>query len=233
MDEQKKKNLKTVYFAIFIVVLIGLTVLCVPLVKLLASDEGRELLEAFFSDNAVLGAAVFLILQIVQVVIALIPGGIIQIIAGVAFGGFWGTVLSLIGVTIGTYIVFVIVRKLGAPIVEAFIDKKGIKQFSFLNDNKKLELAVFILFLIPGIPKDTLTYIAPLTKIKMQSFILLSTIARIPALVMSCVFGSSLGNGNIITAVIIFAVFAVLGVLGILYRERIIAKVKTFKENRK
>lgn len=233
MDEQRKRNLKTVYFVVFIIVLIGLTVLCVPLVNRLTSEEGRAQLEDFFSNNAILGVIVFLILQVVQVVVALIPGGIIQIIAGVAFGGVWGTVLSLVGVIIGTYIVFVIVRKLGSPIVEAFIDKKGIKQFSFLNDNKKLELAVFILFLIPGIPKDTLTYIAPLTKIKMPNFILLSTVARIPALVMSCVFGSSLGNGNIVTAIVMFSVIAVLGVVGILYRDKIISKVKTFKENRK
>lgn len=233
MDEQRKRNLKTVYFVVFIIVLIGLTVLCVPLVNRLTSEEGRAQLEAFFADNALWGVVVFLILQVLQVVVALIPGGIIQIIAGVAFGGVWGTVFSLVGVIIGTYIVFVIVRKLGAPIVEAFIDKKGIKQFSFLNDNKKLELAVFILFLIPGIPKDTLTYIAPLTKIKMPNFILLSTVARIPALVMSCVFGSSLGNGNIVTAIVMFSVIAVLGVFGILYRDRIISKVKTFKENRK
>lgn len=233
MDEQRKRNLKTVYFVVFIIVLIGLTVLCVPLVNRLTSEEGRAQLEDFFSNNAILGVIVFLILQVVQVVVALIPGGIIQIIAGVAFGGVWGTILSLVGVIIGTYIVFVIVRKLGAPIVEAFIDKKGIKQFSFLNDNKKLELAVFILFLIPGIPKDTLTYIAPLTKIKMPNFILLSTVARVPALVMSCVFGSSLGNGNIVTAIVMFSVIAVLGVFGILYRDKIISKVKTFKENRK
>lgn len=233
MDEQRKRNLKTVYFVVFIIVLIGLTVLCVPLVNRLTSEEGRAQLEAFFADNALWGVVVFLILQVLQVVVALIPGGIIQIIAGVAFGGVWGTVFSLVGVIIGTYIVFVIVRKLGAPIVEAFIDKKGIKQFSFLNDNKKLELAVFILFLIPGIPKDTLTYIAPLTKIKMPNFILLSTVARVPALVMSCVFGSSLGNGNIVTAIVMFSVIAVLGVFGILYRDKIISKVKTFKENRK
>ena len=233
MDEQRKRNLKTVYSVVFIIVLIGLTVLCVPLVNRLTSEEGRAQLEAFFADNALWCVVVFLILQVLQVVVALIPGGIIQIIAGVAFGGIWGTVFSLVGVIIGTYIVFVIVRKLGAPIVEAFIDKKGIKQFSFLNDNKKLELAVFILFLIPGIPKDTLTYIAPLTKIKMPNFILLSTVARVPALVMSCVFGSSLGNGNIVTAIVMFSVIAVLGVFGILYRDKIISKVKTFKENRK
>ena len=105
MDEQRKRNLKTVYFVVFIIVLIGLTFLCVPLVNRLTSEEGRAQLEAFFADNALWGVVVFLILQVLQVVVALIPGGIIQIIAGVAFGGVWGTVFSLVGVIIGTYIV--------------------------------------------------------------------------------------------------------------------------------
>lgn len=233
MDDKHKNRLRIVYFSIFAVVLVVLTVACIPLVKLLASDEGRIQLETFFSENAVWGVVLFLLLQILQVVVALIPGGIIQIIAGVAFGGFWGTVLSVIGLLVGTYIVFVLVRKFGAPIVDTFFDAKGIKQFSFLNDSKKLELAVFILFLIPGIPKDALSYFAPLTKIKMSTFIVLSTIARIPAIIMSCVFGSSLGDGELFKALIMFAVILAMGVFGILYKDRLIAKVKTFKENKK
>ncbi len=233
MKEKDKKNIKIISAVIFAVVLIALTVACIPLVKGLMTADGRLRLEMFFKDNAVWGIVVFLVLQIIQIVVALIPGGIIQIIAGVAFGGFWGTLLSVIGCLMGSFIVFSLVRRFGKPIVEAFIDSKGIKEFSFLTDAKKLEMMVFILFLIPGIPKDALTYIAPLTKIKISVFLTLATLARIPAMIMSCVFGSSLGDGNIITAVIIFAFVACLGIIGILYRDKIIAKVKNLKEIRK
>lgn len=232
MDDKHKKRLRIIYFSIFAVVLALMTVACIPLIKLLSSDEGRVQLETFFADNAAWGVVLFLLLQVVQVIVALIPGGIIQIIAGVAFGGFWGTVLSVIGLLIGTYIVFILVRKFGQPVVDAFFEAKDIKRFSFLNDSKKLELAVFILFLIPGIPKDTLAYFAPLTKIKRSTFIFLSTLARIPAIIMSCVFGSSLGEGEIVKAIIIFAVIFAMGVFGILYKDKLIAKVKTFKENK-
>ncbi len=229
MNERDKKNIRFVSLVVFAVVLIALTVACIPLIKGLMSEDGRVALETFFIDNAIWGVVVFLLLQVVQVVVALIPGGIIQIIAGVAFGGFWGTVLSIFGVILGTLVVFSIVRKFGKPIVEAFIDAKGIKEYSFLTDAKKLELVIFILFLIPGIPKDALTYIAPLTKIKMSVFIVLASLARIPAVIMSCVFGSSLGDGNLLTALIIFAVVACLGLLGILYREKLMNKVKNLK----
>ncbi len=229
MNEKDKKNIRIASIVIFAIVLIALTIACIPLVKGLMSEEGRIALEAFFKENAFWGVVVFLLLQIVQVVVALIPGGIIQIIAGVAFGGFWGTVLAIFGVILGTVVVFSIVRKFGKPIVEAFIDSKGIKEYSFLTDAKKLELVIFILFLIPGLPKDALTYIAPLTKIKMSVFIVLSSLARIPAVIMSCVFGSSLGDGNLLVAVIIFAVVAILGLIGIMYRDKIMEKVKNLK----
>ncbi len=233
MKERDKKNIKIISAVIFAVVLIALTVACIPLVRGLMTADGRKQLETFFKENAFWGVSVFLLLQIIQIIVALIPGGIIQIIAGVAFGGFWGTVLSVIGCLIGSFIVFSLVRRFGKPIVEAFIDSKGIREFNFLTDAKKLEMVVFILFLIPGIPKDALTYIAPLTKIKMSVFLTLATLARLPAMIMSCVFGSSLGDGNIVTAIIIFAVVACLGIFGILYREKILLMVKNIKENRK
>ena len=91
MKEKDKKNIKIISAVIFAVVLIALTVACIPLVKGLMTADGRLRLEMFFKDNAVWGIVVFLVLQIIQIVVALIPGGIIQIIAGVAFGGFWGT----------------------------------------------------------------------------------------------------------------------------------------------
>lgn len=117
------------------------------------------------------------------------------------------------------------------PLVEAFVDGKGIKRFAFLNDDKKLEATVFILFLIPGMPKDALTYIVPLTKIKPSRFFFLSMLARTPAIILSTVFGASLSDGNLITAVILFTVVAVLGLVGILFKDKIIEKLRRNKES--
>ena len=116
------------------------------------------------------------------------------------------------------------------PVVEAFIDQKGIKRFEFLNNSKKLELVVFILFLIPGVPKDVLTYIAPLTKIKPMNFFVLSMLGRLPAIILSTVFGATLSEGNIFEAIIVFVVVAIAGVLGILYSDKAIAAIKQKQE---
>ena len=234
MSEKTKKRIRIAALIIFLIVTVGLTVICLPILPMLASAEGRQRLEALVTgiveENLILGVGTFLLLQILQVVVALIPGGLIQILGGVIFGGFWGTVLCLLGTFLGEVIVFYVVRWLGMPVVEAIIDAKGIKKLSFLQDTKKCEIAVFILFLLPLMPKDALTYLAPLTKIKPSTFFLLSMLARSPALIVSNVFGSSLSEGNIFIAVMMFLIAAIVGLICIFYRERIIDIFRTARK---
>lgn len=219
---KNKKAVKRAAVILLVVVMVLLTLGGIPLVKMLSSEEGRLALEAIVDKNVVLGVVVYLLLQVLQVVVALIPGGVIQILGGVLFGNFFGTVLCFLGILLGTVIVFYTVRKFGMPVVEALVDSKGIKRFEFLNDTRKLEATVFILFLIPGMPKDALTYLVPLTKIKPVRFFAISMIARSPAIILSIVFGASLGEGDILAAVLIFAVVAVLGLAGILLKDKVI-----------
>lgn len=229
MRSKNQKTLKIVSFVIFAVVIAFLTIICIPLAKMLVTEEGRAELEAIIANDLGWGIVIYMILQILQVIVAIVPGGVIQILGGVLFGGFWGTILCIAGIFLGTVIVYLLVKNFGKPLVEAFFDDKIVSKFGFLQDSKKLELVIFILFLIPGIPKDLLTYIAPLTKIKMSNFLVLSTLARAPAIIMSTVFGSSLSDGNIITAVVIFIIVAVLGIVGILYKDKCIDVLRNLK----
>lgn len=224
---KRKKVIRIVSLCILVAVMIFVTIICIPIVKMLSTGEGRAGLERLVDSNFLLGVCVYMFLQVLQVLVALIPGGVIQILGGVLFGNFWGTVLCSLGILAGSAIVFFMVRRFGMPVVEAFIDRKGIKKFEFLNDTKKLEITVFILFLIPGMPKDVLTYLAPLTKIKPSSFLALSMLGRFPAILLSIVFGANLSEGNILAAVVIFAVVAVVGIIGILYNGKIVAYIKS------
>lgn len=224
---KRKKVIRIVSLCILVAVMIFVTIICIPIVKMLSTEEGRAGLERLVDSNFLLGVCVYMFLQVLQVLVALIPGGVIQILGGVLFGNFWGTVLCSLGILAGSAIVFFMVRRFGMPVVEAFIDRKDIKKFEFLNDTKKLEITVFILFLIPGMPKDVLTYLAPLTKIKPSSFLALSMLGRFPAILLSIVFGANLSEGNILAAVVIFAVVAVVGIIGILYNGKIVAYIKS------
>ena len=232
MNQKHKKAVRIASVVIFFAVMIILTAVCWPVVRLIQSDDGRMVLKDFVSDNIFLGVLMFLALQILQIVVALIPGAVVQVLGGVLFGGFWGTLLCVLGTFLGEAIVFYVVRRFGKPFVEAVIDSKNIKRLSFLQDTKKCELAVFILFLIPVMPKDALTYIAPLTRIKPSSFFLLSMLARSPWLVVSNVFGSSLESGNLLIMVVMVAIVAVGGVVGILYKDRIINAFRSARKTR-
>ena len=236
MSEKTKKRIRIAALIIFLVVTVGITVICLPIIPMLMSEEGRVQLETIVTgiveENLFLGIGAFLLLQVLQVVVALIPGGLIQILGGVIFGSFWGTVLCILGTLLGEIVVFYVVRWLGMPIVEAIIDAKGIKKLSFLQDAKKCELAVFILFLLPVMPKDALTYLAPLTKIKPSTFFILSMVARSPALIISNVFGSSLSDGNIMIAVVMSMIVALVGIVCILYRDKIINAFRTVRKTR-
>lgn len=230
LTPKRKKIIRIVSLCILAVVMLLVTIICIPLVKMLASEEGRRGIEKLVEDNYILGLAAYLLLQMLQVIVALIPGGVIQILGGVLFGKLWGTFWCVVGIFVGTIIVFMVVRRFGIPVVEAFIDQKGIKRFEFLNNSKKLELVVFLLFLTPGVPKDVLTYIAPLTKIKPSSFFVLSMLGRLPAIILSTVFGANLSEGNIFEAVILFTVVAVAGILGILYSDKAVTAIKQKQE---
>lgn len=228
-----KKIIRIVSVCVFIAVMTAVTVICIPLVKMLATEEGRAGLEALVERNIVFGVAVYLFMQILQVVVALVPGGVIQILGGVLFGKIWGTILCFAGILMGTALVFYVVRRFGMPVVEAFIDRRGIKKFEFLNDTKKLELTVFILFLIPGMPKDVLAYIVPLTKIKPASYFILSTVGRLPAIVLSTVFGATLSDGNLLSAAVIFIIVAIFGVTGILYKDKAVELMRRQNHKKK
>lgn len=160
------------------------------------------------------GRLVFLGLQVLQVVVAIIPGELVQVGGGYAFGAFEGTVLCLIGAAIASAFIFLLTKKLGVKLVEAFISREKISELKFINDETKLKRTIFILFFIPGAPKDLFTYFAGLTRITLPEFLVISTLARTPCLVSSTIGGHMFGDQNYLPAVILFAVTGLISLGG-------------------
>jgi uncharacterized membrane protein YdjX (TVP38/TMEM64 family) len=178
------------------------------------------------------GVLVFILLQILQVVVAAIPGEFVQLAGGYLYGSWLGTLYSLMGIITGSVIVFFIARFLGYPIVRAFVSQKNLDKFNFMMNSNKSEVAMFLLFLIPGIPKDILTYIAGLTPIKPLRFFIIITIGRLPALFGSSVIGSSTQKGDYLLVVILSAAALVLFTAGLLLKDKIIDKLYEATQNR-
>ena len=111
-------------------------------------------------------------------------------------------------------------KRFGTGFASKFVDTNGFKKFRFLNDPAKRDSFIFLLFFIPGTPKDVLTYFAPLTGIPFVRFITIATLARIPSVVTSTLVGSSASNGEFL---IVFAITGVVGIAGILINNKFTA----------
>jgi uncharacterized membrane protein YdjX (TVP38/TMEM64 family) len=157
----------------------------------------------------------------VQVVLAFIPGEPVQIAAGMAFGTWWGVLLTLAGILLGQAIVFVLTKRYGIRFVELFFDKDQVYSLPLFVDRRKLDAMIFLLFFIPGAPKDLLTYAAALTPIDMGRFLLLSITARAPAVIASAWGGSAISGSRWIQALWILGVTALVGLAGILFYRRV------------
>lgn len=216
----KTNKIRLVGAIVFLLVSIAVTLLMIPLIMNLRTDEGRMLIKQKVEDFGVFAPILYMLLHILHVVIAFIPGEPIEILGGVLFGTLWGLLFSVIGVLAGTIIVYFLVKTVGKPLIYAFVPEDKFNKYKLLNDEKRLELAVFVLFLIPGTPKDILTYIVPLTHINPTKYFILTSVARIPSIITSTLMGASIGDGDIRMTVIIFLITGAIGVVGILLNNR-------------
>lgn len=204
--------------AVFILVLVLLTVFVGgPIVKTIGDPAAFR---AWVEARGIWGRVLFVGLIVLQIIVAFIPGEPFELAAGYAFGALWGTLLVWIGAIIGTTVVFLFVRKIGVKAVEVFFPREKINSMKYLQDEKKLNAAAFLLFLIPGTPKDLLTYLAGLTKIRLLPWIVLTSIARIPSIVTSTISGNALGIEKYTLAIIVYVATALVSGIGLLIYQR-------------
>ncbi len=186
--------------------------------------DGPGAREAFRSQG-IGGYLSFLGMQVAQVVFALIPGEPLELLAGCAFGAGLGFALCQIGVLIGSTVVFLLVRRAGRGAAGVLMGETAYRKLSFLLNESRLPLTLFLLYLIPGTPKDLLTYFAGLTSIRFGPFLLLTTVARTPSVLSSVLVGSSLMAERFTAGAILLGGTAVLGLGGaLLYRRYLRAR---------
>lgn len=183
-----------------------------------------EKFQEWASSQGILGRLTIIGIMTLQVVFAAIPGEVIEIGAGYAFGAVEGTLLCIIGAAVGSVVIFYLTRLFGVKLVEIFISREKINSLNFIKDSKKLNLLIFILFFIPGTPKDLFTYFIGLTPMKLTTFLIISSIARIPSVITSTIGGNALGSQNYSFAVIVFAITAIMSIAGILVYRKISKK---------
>ena len=131
---------------------VPLSLYAIPKVMALGDAQTRAALQQQMQSQGIGGWFVFLGIQVLQVVVAMIPGEPVEIFAGLMYVALWGTLSCMLGIFLGSMIVYLLVRRLGMPIVSIFIDPKKFQNLRFLQDKKRFERISFLLFFIP-VPK--------------------------------------------------------------------------------
>lgn len=218
-SEEKGKKLQRTRKVVRIILIILALLFCALLGYIIVKfATNREFFKNWMDEYGILGGFIYVIMVIFQVVVALVPGEPVEIAGGYAFGAVWGTVLYLIGSTIGSMIVFLLVRKYGNRLVEMVFSKKDIKGLEFLR-NKKREALLILLFVIPGTPKDLLCYFAGLTSISTKVWVIVCSLGRIPSIITSTIGGDALEKSNYTWTIVAFSIALVISIVGIvLYR---------------
>lgn len=229
---KKRKKLFAV-ISVCVVFLIALFLSYFLIVKFSKIAKTGEEFRDYIQSFGAWGVFVAVGIQILQVFIALIPGEFVEIGMGYAYGWLYGTLLSLFGVAIGSAMIFILIKKYGIRLVEIFVSTDKINKLKFIESEEKLNRLTFILFFIPGTPKDLLTYFVGLTRMTLKDFLGITLFARIPSVISSTVGGNFIGDGKYIEAVVLFMVTGVVSLLGIRIYRSILAKVEVKVKKRR
>lgn len=187
-----------------------------------------ESLKIFLSQFRGFDKWVFVAIRAFQTVIKIIPAEPLEIGSGLLYGTWGGLALCILGTMIGSFVIIALTRVFGKKLVSAFIPIEKIESLGFLKDEKRVYYTLFFIYLIPGTPKDVLTYAASLTKLDMKKFLLVTGIARIPSIITSTWCGQEILNKNYTLAIIIFAATGILSVVcSLIYNK--ISKTKEKK----
>ena len=185
----------------------------------------RRRLIHFVNSFGPLSVAIFIGLQVIQVIVAPIPGEVNGFIGGYLYGPVLGTLYSTIGLTIGSWLAFVLARWLGLPFVEKVVTPQIIQKYDYFMEHRGT-LVTFILFLIPGFPKDALSYIIGLSHMRMTTFLIICTAGRLLGTMMLSISGSCARNEQNAALLAILGVSALVVLLAYYYRENLLRMVK-------
>ncbi len=207
--------------AAFFVVMALVVALLWPYMHELFEPGGLDRVIEDVRSAGPLGVLILLAMQFLQIVVAFIPGEVVQMAAGMMYGPWLGGLVILIGCVISAAFIFVVVHRLGAPFVQDMVPTKYLDKFRAFEETGKLDIVVFVLFLIPAMPKDVFTYLVPLTNMPMKKFLVLSNVARIPGILISTYAADGLVDGRLTQSIAIFAVVAVVALVCVVFRDRI------------
>ncbi|RNL39476.1 TVP38/TMEM64 family protein [Paraeggerthella hongkongensis] len=220
-ERQLQMAKRTAFIVALLAFSAGLIALCVRFgPEALAFVSDTERFRAWVEGMGIWGRVAFVAANAAQVVLAFLPGEPLELAAGYAFGTVEGTLWCLAASAIGTGLALLLTRTFGMRVVRLFFPPEKISEVKWLRDARRFELILFLVFLIPGTPKDLLTYVAGLGTSPAWRIVALTTVGRIPSIVSSTLVAGALGSGNYTAAAIVAAITVALAGAGVLVYRR-------------
>ncbi|MNW36642.1 TVP38/TMEM64 family inner membrane protein YdjZ [compost metagenome] len=228
ISSKKQRINKIVMASLGIIVTVVFLLYSPEIIKLTVSlDRFRD----HILSTGKLGPIILVFFQVLQTVIAPIPGEVIQVAGGYIYGTYIGTLLITVGMLLGAMMAFYFTRFLGGAWIERLLRKDKFQWMADMMDNNKFSIFLFIIFIIPGLPKDLFIYAAGLTTIRPLKFFSILLIARFPWLLASVSIGSNIYHKNYLSTIIISGVSVLAFALGLIYKDKLIHKLSTLKKS--
>ena len=227
--------IRAVVLLFAILLMAYITIKCIPLMSKLLNEDTRVEFKNEIEAMGIKGVLIVLGLQVLQIVVAVLPGQPMEIVSGMLYGTIGGTILCLVGILIGTVIVYFLVRKIGKDFMLLFFSQEkidSIQNSKIFKNPAKFEILMFIAFLLPFLPKDIFIYLGGLSPVKPKRFLLISTIPRIPGLLISAYAGNKISEGRFFRTIIIFSIFLIVGFIGYEWSNRKRRKMEEEEEKK-
>ena len=214
--DKQERRMQTAVIAVSSMFILACIVCYIKFGKelLLVVSDG-ERFKAWIDSYGNLGKIAFVLVRALQTVVKIIPAEPLEIGSGYVFGTWGGLLYCMLGTEIGSLVIIAITKLFGMRAVSLFVSKEKINSFCFLQNKEKLTVSLFIIYLIPGTPKDIITYLIGVTDYNIWKFLLLTGVARIPSIITSTVCGAALGEKNYLLSLGVFIGTAVFGFAGI------------------
>lgn len=217
--KQRKKQIAVIVAAI-VVIAACITAYCLFGKKISAFISDTDKFKAWLDHFGSTGKIIFVFIRSLQTVVKFIPAEPLEIGSGYAYGIFGGLFYCSLGTLIGSFVIIGLTKIFGRKIVNVFVSQDKINSLRFLQNKSKLSVTLLIIYLIPGTPKDIITYLIGITDYSITKFLLITTFARIPSIITSTICGYTLEQKNYLLSVTVFVVTALIGLVGIYFYKK-------------
>ena len=221
----KKTLAKIIAILAGVLLIVGYTIWDIaakgPITSLLSNHD--EVVK-FVENMGPAAPLAYIVLQVLQIILAPIPGQIVNGVGGYIFG-WWGILWTIIGSFFGYFVVILLAKKFGRPLLEKIFKKESIEKFDFIFNNNAA-IILFLIFLLPGLPDDMIGYMAGLTKLSVKELLIIIIVGKTPVWIITNYIGMGLGEENLTPVIIISVIVVIIFAVALLFKDKIMRFIK-------